>query len=150
MKSWKQLPRLEAIFQPVSTWFGHGGLHIGIHGSASASLPRLGLIIFAFTFALSSVGARVFAARGKRLCCPPPPSGVFRNLKRYISGVHFQKFLNFSIFFKVNISTIFFHIQRCLGVGVPCSIWPWSLQSDRQLIFLWLRGDSGVECVCEK
>ena len=39
---------------------------------------------------------------------PPPPSGVFRNLKRYISGVHFQKFSNFSIFFTVNISTIFF------------------------------------------
>ena len=56
---------------------------------------------------------------GKRLCCrPPPPSGIFRNLKRYISGVHFQKFSNVSVFFTVNIS-IFFHIQRCPGVGVP-------------------------------
>ena len=88
---------------------------------------------------LYSGGARVFAARGKRLCCRPPPSGVFRNLKRYISSVHFQKFSNFSIFFTV-ISVQFFHIQRCPGVGVPRSIRPWPIQSDRQLIFLWLQG----------
>jgi len=55
-------------------------------------------------------GARVFAARGKRLCCrSPPPSGVFRNLKRYISGVHFQQFSNFSIFFHSKYQYIFSH-----------------------------------------
>ena len=65
----------------------------------------------------NSGGERVFAARGKRLCCrpPPPPSGVFRNLTRYISCVHFQKFSNFSIFFTVNISTIFF-TSKCAQV----------------------------------
>ena len=87
-----------------------------------------------------SGGARVFAARGKRLCCPPPspPSGVFRNLKRYISGVHFQKFSNFSIFFTVNISTIFSHPKVPRRRGSPLDTPP-SLQSDRQLIFLWLQ-----------
>jgi len=53
--------------------------------------------IFSWSDAFSdSGGATVFAARGKRLCCRPP-------------GVHFQKFSNFSIFFTVNISTIFSH-----------------------------------------
>ena len=75
----------------------------------------------------SSGGTRVFAARGKRLCCHPPPSGVFRNLKRYISGVHFQKFSNFSIFFTVNISTIFFShpkVPRCRGTPLDTPLVP--------------------------
>ena len=67
-----------------------------------------------------SGGARVFAARGKCLCCrPPSPSGVFRNLKRYILGVHFQKFSNFSIFFTVNISTNFSHPKVPRRRGSP-------------------------------
>ena len=48
-----------------------------------------------------TVAARGYLPPGANVCvaAPPPPSGVFRNLKRYISGVHFQKFSNFSIFF---------------------------------------------------
>ena len=50
---------------------------------------------------------------------PPPPSGVFTNLKRYISGVQFQKFSNFIIFFTVNISTIFLHPKVPRRRGSP-------------------------------
>ena len=64
---------------------------------------------FSWTFVpIHPVAARGYLPPGQTSVLPPPPNGVFRNLKRYISGVHFQKFSNFSIFFTVNISTIFF------------------------------------------
>ena len=57
---------------------------------------------------------------GANVCvAAAPPCGVFRNLKRYISGVHFQKFSNFSIFFTVNISTNFSHPKVPRRRGSP-------------------------------
>jgi len=79
-------------------------------------------ILFLITLCLQLLltTARIVQWRREGICRPgqtsvlppPPPSGVFRNLKRYISGVHCQKFSNFSIFFTVNISKKKFHIQK--------------------------------------
>jgi len=66
------------------------------------------------------VAARGYLPPGANVCVvAPPPSGVFRNLKRKISGVHFQKFSNFSIFFTVDISTIFSHPKVPRRRGSP-------------------------------
>jgi len=70
-------------------------------------------------------GARVFAARGKRLCCRPPPT-QWRSY-RYVEiwkvhfrfSLHFQKCSNFSIFFTVSISTIFFTSKGAHASGTP-------------------------------
>ena len=67
------------------------------------------------------MAARGYLPPGANVCvaAPPPPSGVFTNLKRYISGVQFQKFSNFIIFFTVNISTIFLHPKVPRRRGSP-------------------------------
>jgi len=95
----------------------------------------------------ASGGARVFAARGKRLCCrPPPPSDVFRSLKRYISSVHFQKFSNLAYFFTVNISSTFFSHPKVPRRRVTPLDTPRPSNQIGILIFLWLQGDNGVDC----
>jgi len=60
---------------------------------------------------VNTVAARGYLPPGANVCVAalPPPSGVSRNLKRYISGVHFQKFSNFSIFFHSKYQYNFSH-----------------------------------------
>ena len=95
-----------------------------------------------------SGGARVFAARGKRLCCAPLPYPVaYLEIWKGAFRVYiFRSFQILAYFFTVNISTFFSHPNVPRRIGVPRSIRPWSLQSDRQSIFLWLQGDNGVDC----
>ena len=84
----------------------------------------------------AAVAARGYLAPGANVCvaAPHPPSGVFTGMfksERYISGVHFQKCSNFSIFFTVNISTIFSHPKVPRRKGTPLDT-PWPLQPDWQ------------------
>jgi len=73
---------------------------------------------------VTSGGARVFAARGKCMCCPLPTHPVAhlqvcRHLRGTFQVYIFKKCSNFSIFFTVNISTIFSHPKVPRRKGTP-------------------------------
>ena len=83
---------------------------------------------------------------GQTSVLPPPPthtpSDPVAYLEIWIGTFQVYIFRSFQIlayFFHSKYQYSFFHTQRCPGVGVSRSIRPWSLQSDRQLIFLWLQ-----------
>ena len=94
-----------------------------------------------------SGGARVFAARGKRLCCPPPQPVAYLEIWKGTFQMYIFRSFQILAYISQKISVQFFSHPKM--PRVPRSIRPWSLQSDRQLIFLWLQGwqsCNGVDC----
>ena len=82
-------------------------------------LPTL-IIIF-------SGGARVFAARGKRLCCRPPHPVAYLEIWKGTFQVYiFRSFQILAHFFAVNISTIFLHpkVPRRRGTSLNTPLVP--------------------------